>query len=69
MKQRGLIEITLDAIMDVVVEELLSNIDIHEPARVMHTLNLSACFDVADNGVCDVLGSVKGLRYIGLVAG
>jgi hypothetical protein len=55
--------------MDAVVEELLSNIDIYEPARVMHTLNLSACFDVADNGVCDVLGSVKGLRYVGLVAG
>jgi hypothetical protein len=60
IKQRGLIEIALDSLADIVVEELISSLDINEPARAMHALNISGCYQVTDRGVCDVLGSVKG---------
>ncbi len=62
VKQRGLIEITIDRLTEVITEDLLSCIDIYEPARVMHSLNISGCYGVTDRGVCDVLGSVKGLK-------
>ena len=64
IKQRGLIEIALDSLTDTVVEQLISSLDIYEPARVMHTLNISGCYQVTDRGVCDILGSVKGSSWL-----
>jgi hypothetical protein len=63
VKQRGLIEIAIDRISEVIAEDLLSSVDIYEPARALHSLNISGCYGITDRGVCDVLGSVQGLSF------
>ncbi len=54
----------LDALAAIIVDELFDAVDIHEPTRSLHTLNLSSCYELTDRGICDVLGSVKGLKHL-----
>ncbi len=64
IKARGLIEVALDAATVSIVDELFDAVDIYEPARLLQTLNLSSCFELTDRGICDVLGSVRGLKHL-----